>query len=66
MAFPNQYTTAWSIVLLASMERYYFPCGSSTNGIYDLHANPSLLSVVNTTNAKFSPVMNQLIIHLHK
>ena len=45
-------------MLIASMERFYLPCGNDSNGINDLHENPRLMATINATNAKFSPVMN--------
>ena len=42
LTVPNDYSTAWSIMLIASMEQFYLPCGNDSNGINDLPPKPAL------------------------
>jgi hypothetical protein len=54
--FPNPETTSMAVILIASMEKFYFPCGTSS-AVQDLHDNPRLFNSINATNLKFSPIM---------
>jgi hypothetical protein len=55
----NEFTKYYSIILGASQERYYFPCGISPN-IKDLKDNPSLFTKPTTSLLSPQPIIDGL------